>query len=170
MGLFKRLVSLPAAHGVITRFEVALVSELRTNPGEPFQLLWTAWQAAIEPYRTQEPQLYDFHTVLGVKDMGCRVFALLPLDQGAHYAARMVASFSYPAYGETPEGQKAWAFLGNTLDAIVSNPDFYNRQFSERNPDTFEMVFRGTVFTPSYAQNTLEILLRWVQTHGVRLG
>ncbi|MHC1765898.1 MAG: hypothetical protein AB9869_16640 [Verrucomicrobiia bacterium] len=130
----------------------------------------TAWQAAIEPYRTQEPQLYNFHTVLGVKDMSCRVFALLPLDQGAHYAATMVASFSYPAYGETPEGRKAWAFLGNTLDAIVRNADFYNRQFQERNPDTFEMVFRGTVFTSTHAQEMLETLLAWVRTHGVRLG
>src|SRR5205807_782057 len=98
--LFKRLVSLAPALGVVSRFQAAVDADPGRNTSEPYQVLISAWLAAIEPYERQEPQLFAFNLTTGAMQTACRVFALLPLSEGSYFASRMVAAFAYPAYGE----------------------------------------------------------------------
>jgi hypothetical protein len=168
VGLLKRWLSTPGAQAVMTRYGVALAAELKRNPGEPYELLRFGWLAAIEPYLRVDPPLHEFHLRGGIMETACKVFALLPLDEGMHNAATIAAAISYPAYVETADGQKAWSTLRATLEAIVLDPGLFNQRFQARNPHTFETVFQAMPFTPADAQRMLQVLGDWTQAHGLR--
>ena len=136
MGLFKRLFSIGPAQGPIIRFKLSIDTNPTRASADPFLLLTTAWDEAIETYRTREPKFFSFVSSTEVRDTICRVFSLVPIDRAVHFVPRIIAGLAYPAYSDTPEAQQSFALLSQFIASSRVDLAPYNTLFAQCNPVT----------------------------------
>lgn len=129
----------PAAR-IASRFEASFEQRLRRLDMEPYPALHEAWEEALEYHRTIELRPFEVPQSQRVRDTICRLFSLLPdPTQACAHAARMAAAFSYPSWGRTPLGTRAFSHLAMLCHAAVREPGRCDLRFGEVNPRTQAM-------------------------------
>lgn len=149
---------------IAARFEAAFEARVRRDGLETYPALHAAWEEALEYHRTIELRPFEVPQSGRVRDMICRLFSLLPeTSRACQLAARMAASFSYPASSRTPGGTRAFSHLALLCHAAVREPGHAELRFGEVNPKTYAAEVRRNQSSFHHVElsRLLNFLARW---------
>lgn len=122
---------------IASRFEAAFESVMRRDGMEVYPALQDAWDQASEYHRTIELRPFEIPQGSRVRDTICRLYSLLPnAHHASRHAARMAATFFYPASGRTSSGTRAFSHLAMLCHAAAREPGRCELRFAEVNPRT----------------------------------